>query len=401
MFWKLQEDVLGRDDLGLLVKFIKSTARFTQFTNVNKFEKKFSQWQGCRYCVYVNSGSSANFLLINALKELNGWMAGDEIIVPAVTWSTNIGPIIQNGLKPVFVDINLEDLAFDYKRLEKAITKNTRAIFVTHIIGIPADMLLIKRIVGDRPITILEDCCESQGAKIDGRKVGSFGIGSTFSFYWGHHMTTVEGGMICTEDEKLYKMLIIKRSHGLARELPVKYHEEIKMAYKNIDFNFLFLTDGFNMRNTELHAEIGLSQLKKVDNYIKIRNSNYLCFMELCDKYEELILLKSQGVSSFSLPFIFKEKSKKRLFQEFITKHGIESRPLISGNLLLQPFLKAYYDPKNFKNADFLHDNAFYIGNNQFVDGERLGTLKNIMGEFFKKKDNICRRKPLEIIKAA
>lgn len=306
--------------------------------------------------------------------------------MPAVTWPTNIGPVIQNGLKPVFVDVNLKDLAFDYERLEKSISKNTRAIFVTHLIGIPADMPLIMKIVGDRPIAILEDCCESQGATIDSQNVGNFGIGSTFSFYWGHHMTTVEGGMICTEDEELYKMLLLKRSHGFARELPFKYHEEIKKVYKNIDFKFLFLTDGFNMRNTELHAEIGLGQLKKVDNYIKTRNSNYAYFMELCRKYDELILLKSRGVSSFSLPFIFKDRIKKEQFQEFITKHGIESRPLISGNLLLQPFLKTYYDPGDFKNADFIHNNSFYIGNNQFVNEEKLRTLNKIMVQFFKKE---------------
>ncbi|MCX5699134.1 MAG: DegT/DnrJ/EryC1/StrS aminotransferase family protein [Candidatus Omnitrophica bacterium] len=386
MFWKLQEDVLNKRDLELLIEFIKSTSRFTQFTNVRKFEEKFSQWQKCKNCVYVNSGSSANFLLINALKELNKWLAGDEIIVPAVTWPTNIGPVIQNGLKPIFVDVNLKDLAFDYERLKKSITKRTRAIFVTHLIGIPADMPLIKKIVNRRPIAILEDCCESQGAKIGSQNVGSFGIGGTFSFYWGHHMTTVEGGMICTDSEELYKILLLKRSHGLARELPFKYHEEIRKKHKNIDFKFLFLTDGFNMRNTELHAEIGLSQLKRVDNYIKIRNSNYAYFMELCGKYGELILLKPEGISSFSLPFIFKDRIKKMQFQKFIAKYGIESRPLISGNLLLQPFLKTYYNPKNFNHADFLHNNAFYIGNNQFVDTERLRMLSKTMDEFFKKR---------------
>lgn len=388
MFWKLQGDVLDKHDLELLVKFIKRTSRFTQFRNVSKFEREFSLWQKCKNCVYVNSGSSANFLLINALKELHRWSMDDEVIVPAVTWSTNIGPVIQNGLKPVFVDVNLKDLAFDYERLEKAITKKTRAIFVTHLIGIPADMFLIKRIVGNRPIAILEDCCEAQGATISGKKVGSFGIGSTFSFYWGHHMTTVEGGMICSDDKELYKMLLMKRSHGLARELPLKYHEQIKKIYSNIDFKFLFLTDGFNMRNTELHAEIGLSQLKKIDSYIKIRNSNYYYFIELCRGYDELILLESKGISSFSLPFIFKDRIKKRQFQEFISKHGIESRPLISGNLLLQPFLKTYYDPENFINADFLHYNTFYIGNNQFVNNKKLRRLKRIMEEFFKKNNS-------------
>lgn len=386
MFWKLQEDILDSSDIELLINFIKGTSRFTQFTNVKKFEEKFSRWQNCKNCVYVNSGSSANFLLVNALKELRRWRSDAEVIVPAVTWSTNIAPVIQNGLKPVFADINLNDLSFDYERLERLITDKTCAIFVTHLIGIPADISLIKKIIGKRPIFILEDCCESQGAKIGDENVGNFGIGSTFSFYWGHHMTTVEGGMICTCDEELYKLLLLKRSHGLARELPAAYHRELEKKHSNIDFAFLFLTDGFNMRNTELHAEIGLSQLEKIDRYIQIRNENFFSFMELCAKYDELMLLKSQGVSSFSLPFIFKDNLKKKRFQEFITSQGIESRPLISGNLLLQPFLKSYYDAVNFKNADFLHANAFYIGNNQFVDKKRMSLLKKSMEIFFEKE---------------
>lgn len=384
MFWKLQENVLDDSDFEELIRFIKNTSCFTQSTKVREFETKFSEWQKCRYCVYVNSGSSANLLLINALKELNKWSISDEIIVPAVTWPTNIAPVIQNGLKPVFVDVNLKDLSFDYEKLREVITKNTRAVFITHLIGIPADIHRIRAIVGNRNILILEDCCEAQGATVNGKKVGNFGIGSTFSFYWGHHMTTVEGGMICTGEEELYKMLLLKRSHGLARELPFQYHSQLKKIYKNIDFNFLFLTDGFNVRNTELHAEIGLGQLKKVDNFIKIRNSNYARFIEFCSEYKEkLILLESDGISSFSLPFIFKERVEKEQFQKLIIENEIESRPLISGNLLLQPFLKDYYDPLNFKNADFLHHNALYIGNNQFVNSERLGVLHSLMKKIF------------------
>lgn len=386
MFWKLQEDILDNRDFEGLIKFIKNTSRFTQFIKVREFETKFSEWQGCRYSVYVNSGSSANLLLINALKELHNWSAEDEIIVPVVTWSTNIAPVIQNNLKPVFVDVNLKDLSFDYERVKEAITENTRAVFITHLIGIPAAIKKMKEIIGERKILILEDCCESQGATIKNKKVGNFGTGSTFSFYWGHHMTTVEGGMICTDDEELYKMLLLKRSHGLARELPVEYHEELKNRYKNIDFNFLFLTDGFNVRNTELHAEIGLTQLKKIDSFIKTRNENYALFVELCSEHKrKLTFLKSEGISSFSLPFIFREKEEKEHFQKFITDSGIESRPLISGNLLLQPFLRGYYDPFNFKNADFLHHNAFYIGNNQFVNSRRLELLGSLMKTFFLK----------------
>jgi CDP-6-deoxy-D-xylo-4-hexulose-3-dehydrase len=384
MFWKLQENVLSREDLDSLISFINETNRFTQFTKVREFEKRFAKWQGCKYCVFVNSGSSANLVLINSLKELYFWHDGDEIIVPAVTWSTNIAPIIQCGFKPVFVDVNLQDFSFDYNRIEENINSRTKAIFITHLVGFPSNIPLIQKIIKNRDILIMEDCCESQGANIDNIKVGNFGIGSTFSFYWGHHMTSVEGGMICTNNEELYRLAVLKRSHGLARELPSYYHQNLKIKYPDIDFQFLFLTDGFNVRNTELHAVLGLIQLNKIDDYIEVRNHNYSRFTELCKKYKDaLILREAKGISSFVLPFIFKDSLQKRSFQKAIIEAGVETRPLVAGNLLRQPFLKKYYTPDEFKNADLLHNNAFYIGNNQFVDEDRLKSLEIIMDKFF------------------
>ena len=384
MIWKLQENVLSEDDIETLVDFIKKTKRFTQFEKVREFELMYSQWLGTKYSVFVNSGSSANLLLINALKKLYHWKLNDEIIVPTVTWSTNISPVIQNGLKPVFLDINLKDLSFDYDKIDEAITPRTKAVFVTHILGFPADINRIEEIIGSRDIMVLEDCCESHGAMINGVKVGNFGIGSTFSFYWGHHITSVEGGMICTNEEELYKLLVLKRAHGLARELPQKYHEKYRRMYPEINFEFLFLTDGFNVRNTEFNAVVGIHQLKKSDQFFKIRNANYAKFLKICENYEdELILFKLEGVSSFSLPLLFKRKGKMKKFKKFIKQHGIESRPIISGNLLCQPFLKQYYNSYDFPNADFLHTNGLYVGNNQFVNDERLDYLHNLLDIFW------------------
>lgn len=380
MFWRLQENVISDADLAGLVDFIKHTKRFTQFGKVKEFEAAFSRWQGCRHSVFVNSGSSANLLLVNALKELKGWHDGDEIIVPAVTWPTTVTPVMQCGLTPVFVDASLSDLGLDCRQVERKISPKTRGIFVAHLLGFPADMKRLGQIVAGRDIDIMEDACESQGATIDGVKVGNLGIGGTFSFYWGHHMTSVEGGMLCTNDENLYKTCVLKRSHGLARELPVEYHAELKDRHKDIDFSFLFLTDGLNVRNTEFGAVLGLLQLDRLDAYIRVRNANYARFVDLCDQYtDDLIVLRSPGVSSFVLPFLFRHVERKLKFQQVIHDAGIEFRPLISGNLLRQPFLRQYYDPAGFPNADFLHSNAFYIGNNQFVDVERLATLERLM----------------------
>jgi CDP-4-dehydro-6-deoxyglucose reductase, E1 len=384
MFWKLQENIVTESDLDLLVEFIRETRRFTQFTKVAAFEHAFAAWQGCRYCVYVNSGSSANLLLVNAAKELFGWQDGDEVIVPAVTWATTVTPVMQCGLTPVFVDVNLSDLSMDYDKLSSKITEKTKAIFLAHLLGFPANINRLKEIIGERDIVILEDSCESQGATLNGTKVGNLGLAGTFSFYWGHHMTTVEGGMLCTNSEELYNLLLLKRSHGLARELPPEKHDAIKKTHDDIDFNFLFLTDGFNMRNTEFNAVLGLAQLERIDEYITIRNRNYRQFLALCSKYEDdLVLLDAPGISSFVLPFLFKNRVRKEAFQLLIHDAGIESRPLISGNLLRQPFLSKYYNSVDYPNADFIHTNAFYIGNNQFVDENRLNVLASLLQTFF------------------
>ncbi len=380
MYWPLQENIVSNEELDLLVNFIRETKRFTQFTKVREFEAAYSEWMGCKYSVFVNSGSSANLLMIYAAAELYGWNHGDEVIVPALTWPTTVTPVMQAGFTPVFVDANLDDFAFDYDQLAARITPRTRAIFLVHILGFPADVDRIRQIIGDRDIVILEDTCETQGGTIGGTKVGNFGLGSSFSFYWGHHMTTVEGGMICTNDEEFYKLNVLKRSHGLARELPERYQPAIRAAHPDIDFQFLFLTDGFNFRNTEFNAVLGLSQLPKLDKFIEIRNHNYRRFLSICRRFEDkLIVLDRPGMSSFVLPFVLRDASLKAPFRDLIRQNGIESRPLISGNLLQQPFLRKYYTPGDFDVADMLHRNAFYIGNNQFVNDERLDVLEKLM----------------------
>jgi len=384
--WKLQENIVDKENIDTLIDFIKSTERYTQFTKVKEFEQAWSEWQKCKYSVFVNSGSSANLIILDLLKDIYHWQINDEIIVPAITWITDISSVLQFGLKPVFVDINIKDFSFDYDTLAAKITPNTRAIFLSHLIGFPADTKRVKKIIGKRKILLIEDCCESHGAKTGNEKVGNTGICSSFSFYWGHHMTTVEGGVVCTNNEKIYKHALLKRSHGLARELPVKYHEYYKKKYKGVDFNFLFLTTGFNVRNTELSAVLGLTQLKKIDGYIDIRNRNYGEFISILREFKEYFLIPDKkGISSFCLPLILKKTSFRKPLQEFLLAKGIESRPFISGNLLKQPFLHKYLERGKFPNADFIHKNAFYIGNNQFVDASRLNYLKAVLKDFFQK----------------
>lgn len=384
MFWKLQENALTQSDLRLMISFIRKTQRFTQAEKVREFEMAFAQWQGCKFAIFVNSGSSANLVLISALKELHRWPDDAEIIVPAVTWPTSVAPIIQCRLKPVFVDVNLTDLSIDCRQAEQKIGADTCAIFVTHLLGFPANISKLKQIIANRDIRIIEDCCQSHGASLAGIKVGNWGDAGTFSFYWGHHITSIEGGMICTNNEDLFELMVLKRSHGLARELPAHRHRPLMDENREIDFQFLFLTAGFNVRNTELNAVVGCSQLTRLDNYIDIRNNNYRVFLSICEKYlQHLMILDPPGRSSYALPFLFRDYERKQKFMEYMRAAGIESRPLVSGNLLRQPFLQGYLDGADYPNADFLHTNAFYIGNNQFVNEQRLDCLENLMGSFF------------------
>ena len=377
--WKLQENVLDDKDKEALVDFIQHTDRFTQFNKVKLFEQKWSEWQGCKYSVFVNSGSSADLIMLDAVKEQYSLPDDSEVLVPAVTWATNITSVIQARLTPVFVDINLNDLSFDYQDIEKHITKDTKIILVTHLLGIPANLDILRYIAAKHNLILLEDCCESHGAVFNNIKVGNLGTASTFSFYWGHHITTIEGGMICTDDEDLHDLLLLKRSHGLVRELDVNKHEFYKKQFPDIDFNFLFYTHGYNVRNTELHATIGIAQLERIDDFIRIRNENYKEFISIISEIEDVLYIPASfGVSSFCLPLIFKSKFDKDYISDKLRKAEVEIRPIVGGNLLKQPCFQ-YYSRGYYPNADIVHDNGLYIGNNQFVNKDRIGLLKTIL----------------------
>lgn len=382
--WKLQENILENKDKDYLVDFIKTTERFTQFEKVKSFESSWNNWQQCKFSTFVNSGSSADLVMLDAVKEFYKIQDGAEVLVPTVTWTTNITSVIQTKLSPVFVDINLNDFSFDYEKLEKAITPKTKIILITHLIGIPANIDKIKEIATKNNLIVLEDCCESHGATFNNIKVGNFGVASTFSFYWGHHLTTVEGGMICTNNEELNDLFILKRSHGLARELHPSKHQKYKDLYPEIDFNFLFITHGYNFRNTELHAVLGIEQLKHLDRYISIRNENHKKYLEIIEPIsEKLYTANNPGISSFCLPFIFKSKSDKEKLKSVLIQNNVESRPIISGNLLVQPCFTQYGNYKDFPNAQIVNENGFYIGNNQFVNHERLNSLSQILKQVF------------------
>jgi CDP-6-deoxy-D-xylo-4-hexulose-3-dehydrase len=382
MFWPLMKDCITEKDKNEMIEFIRSSTRFTNGEKVREFEKRWSEWLGCKRSLFVSSGSTANLLLVAAIKEKYGLKDGDKVLVPAMTWVTNISPVMQLGLKPIFCDVDKSNFGFDMDHL-KAIKKDhpdIRLIFVTHLFGICAPIDLYEEIFPEA--VFIEDVCESHGAVYKGKKAGTLSAGSTFSFYFGHHMTTVEGGFVSTDDEDLYNLMKMKRSHGLAREATPENYELYKKKYPDVHEQFLFITDGFNFRNTEINAVLGLSQLKSLNTSVQKRRENYNRFLRFIEKYDEFEIPSEEGNSSFCLPFICKSAGFKIKLEKFLNDRGVETRPLCSGNLLRQPFLEAYgfdTDIQGESNVDYLHDNGFFIGNNHMITSEDFDCLEEML----------------------
>ena len=384
MKWPLMRNNITLGDRFQLAKFVLTSDRFTNGRKVREFESKWSQWLGSKHSLYVSSGSTANLLLLSAIKELYGLKNGDKVLVPSDTWVTNIAPVIQLGFTPIFCDINTDNFSFCEDDLEY-ISKthpDIKLIFVTHLIGFPANNNLYKKLFPEA--LILDDVCESHGCRSsDGSRVGSNSLGATFSFYFGHHISTVEGGMVSTNNDDLYNLLRLKRSHGLARESD-RYDDYVKL-YPDISKQFLFVTDGYNFRNHELGAVLGLSQLKRLDSYIERRNNNYQLFIDLISKYSHKFKVPvfHSGCSNFCLPLLCKEKEDVDKLKRLFDDNGIEHRPIIGGNLLKQPFLSNYSIVTNKSNltVDFVHYNGLYLGNNQFIGKKEIDLLDNVLSQ--------------------
>jgi CDP-6-deoxy-D-xylo-4-hexulose-3-dehydrase len=369
-----------------LAKFVLTSDKFTQGKNVERFEKEWSNWLGCKYSLFVTSGSTANFLLVSAIVEKYGLQKGDKVLVPSCTWVTNINPIIQLGLTPVFCDVNLENYSFDLDNLKtiSEIHSDIKLVFVTHLLGIPAEVEEYKKILPNA--LFIDDVCESHGClDKSGNKIGKNSLGATFSFYFGHHMSTVEGGMISTDSWELYDLMKMKRSHGLARVSD--QFEYYQNQNPEIEKSFLFVSDGYNFRNTEFGAVLGLSQLKRLDKFIDNRDKAYSRFVEIMSSSKNrdnfYPIVYNEGNSCFCFPFICKTKEIKTRLISLLNKYKIEYRPVVGGNLLRQPYLKDYFiigKTENL-NVDIIHENGVYIGNNQFVSDRDMNLLETILGE--------------------
>ena len=353
--------------------------------SVAQFEKGFAKFINRKYCVMVSSGSAANLIATAALFYTKNPMLkrGDEVIVPAVSWSTTYFPLQQYGLKLKFVDIDLDTLNYDLEALESAITNDTKMIMVVNLLGNPNDFNVINNLTKDKDIFIFEDNCESMGAEYNGKQTGTFGIVGTFSTFFSHHMATMEGGFVTTDDEELYHVLLSLRAHGWTRNLPQQNH----VSNKSDDWfeeSFRFVLPGYNVRPVEMSGAIGVEQLKKLPSFLKQRRENAKLFVELFSEHPDFLIQKDIDNSSwFGFSLIIKPESnlKRKDVINKLQENKIDCRPIVTGNFTRNEVMRFfdYEVHKELINADYLHENGFFVGNSQVGLMSEIRFLKEIL----------------------
>ena len=383
--WPLMHNNITRSDLDKMIDYLKQDdPKLTQGPLVRAFEEQWSEWLGVKHSIMLNSGSSANDLTMMALKELKG---SGEVIVPPLTWVSDVASIIKAGLTPVFVDIDPHSLAIDSDLVLSAITPQTRAVFLTHILGYNGLTNNLIEGLKKQNVLLIEDVCESHGATHDGKKVGTFGWASNFSFYYAHHMTTIEGGIISTNDSELYDVLRMLRSHGMVREsLNNETKKEYVEKYPDLNPDFIFAFASHNMRSTELNAVLGLEQLKRLDqNNIK-RTANLYKFLSVIDPLVFKTNFKLDGSSNYAFTLVLNEADfiKRDKVESCLKSAGIEFRRGLSGggNQLRQPYLrniKGIPQPETLPNVEHVHHFSWYIGNFPDLNHDQIDWLGKIL----------------------
>lgn len=388
MRYPLISNNITKEDIDCLIDFLKKSDRFTNGIRVREFEDAWSAWLGVKHSLFVNSGASANFITLAAIKELYG---DGEVIVSPIGWESDVAAIIRADLMPVFVDVNMSNLSANIEEIKKKITSRTRAIMLIHVLGYNALNRELIDLCHKKNIKIIEDVCESHGAVFleNGKelKCGTVGYASNFSFYYAHHMSTIEGGMVCTDDEKFYQYIRMFRSHGMSREMTDQnLKEQFKSENPDVHEEFLFPVPGYNMRSTELNAVIGLNQIKRLDDNICKRRKNYEIFIRNLDSGRFFTEFDNEGSSNYSFVVILREKNKE-LFHRIIDalkKADIEFRRGTAGggNQVRQPYVKRYVpdaDPADYPVAEHIHEYGLYVGNYPDLKEEMIIELCKIL----------------------
>jgi len=384
----LVEDTINREDINSLIRWLETFPRLTKGPLTVEFEKKWSDWLGCDESVFVNSGSSANLLMAAALLE-SGKLKNKKVIVPAVSWVTTVSPFMQLGYEPILCDCDPDNLGLSISHLKELISEHDPgSLILVHVLGYPANMDEISKLCKKNGIFLMEDCCEAHGATYGSKKVGTLSDMSSFSFYFGHHMSTIEGGMVCTSDKELHNLLLMLRSHGWVRDLDKNSQDDFIKDNDIDDFNslYFFVKPGYNLRSTDLNAFLGIQQLDRLDESIESRKHNLKRFEDRLSGHIKLQSCEGGEASPLAFGIIH---NKKLDIARSLKSSGIECRPLICGSMSKHPFwVERYGENSNVPNAEMVHKNGMYVPCHQNMTIEDVDRICDLVIEAIDKGSN-------------
>jgi len=384
----LTKDTVTTEEINNLADWLKTTPRLTKGPLTETFETEFSEWQGAKHSVMVNSGSSANLIMLYVLKCMNK-MKNDKVVVPSLCWATDLAPVIQLGMTPYLCDCNLDDLSVDTAQLERLFKEESPSVLIlVSVLGLSPDMDKIVSLCEKYDVILLEDVCESIGSTYKGTKLGNFGLMSSYSFFFGHHISTAEGGMVCTDDDEVHRVLTSIRSHGWNRDWDEEEKAKIEKDYNVSGLNSLytFYYPGFNLRATDIQAFLGIEQMKKIDSVVSKRSDNFKTYQRLIhNPFWKAKDNDDTRVSNFAYPYIHPEKEK---IIEALTKNEIEVRPLLCGSMGKQPFFVDLYGSCDFKNCDTVDQYGIYLPNHPYLTQEEIEKICDVVNTA--SGENIC-----------
>ena len=385
---KLVNDTIDNKDIDTLIEWLKTYPRLTKGQLTQDLEQKWSEWLGTKYSIFCNSGSSANLLMLWALVEAGRISKDAKVIVPSVAWATDLAPVMQLGMTPILCDSNMNDLSVDIEHLEKLFQETKPdVLLLVSVLGLVPDMHQIVRLCKMYDVILLEDTCESMGSKYQGEKLGTYGLMSSFSTYFGHHISTIEGGFVSTDDEELYEVLKSIRSHGWDRDASLKYSEQLRNKWNTSDFDSLytFYHSGFNLRSTDLQAFIGLGQIDKLDSICNKRNKNFRIYQkELADFTPIIDPSYDCFISNFAYPVVHENRNA---IVAKMKEENIEVRPMICGSMGTQPFYVKNYGKKVLPNSSIIDKYGFYIPNHPGLNEDDILKITNIIKSISKLTD--------------
>lgn len=382
---KLVKDTISYKEIDLLCEWLQTYPQLTKGPLTEQFENMWANWVGTKYSVFVNSGSSANLAMIYSLKVSNK-LKNNKIVLPCVSWVTTVSPVMQFGMQPILCETDEETLGLNVESFEKICKEeNPSCVCLVHVLGIPNKLKEIQTICQKYNVILLEDSCESVGSMYEGKQTGTFGLMSSFSTYFGHHFSTIEGGFICTDDFELYEILKSIRSHGWSRDLSVDTKKQLQKEHNIDDFQnfYTFYYPGFNIRSTDLQAFLGINQLKTLNEKNLNRYNNLKLYDSLIiNKYWKLKF--NDFISNFAYPIIH---PKKNFIEKILKDNNVECRPLICGNMARQPFFYKTYGVKKYQFADIVHDYGMYLPNNPDMTETDIIYICNLVNTITKETD--------------